>query len=307
MDESPSVTVIILNYNRLADTRECLAFLRKVVYPRVSTIVVDNHSTEAGVSMLAEEFPEVELMVNEANLGFAEGNNRALRRALERGADYMLLLNNDTVVAPDFLSLLVAAAEADPSVGMVGPTICYFQEPETIWSAGGHIDWDKGTTGMLHLNRPERECPDNIGSVDFVSGCALLVKREVLEKVGLIDPRFFMYWEEVDWCVRTRRAGYEILHVPQSRLWHKISPVQQAASPFVAYYMARNRLLFLRKAKVAPLVWVRALLDELRTIVSLSLLPRYRHLRAQRNALVLALLDFMRGRFGKSKALEPVV
>ena len=154
-----------------------------------------------------------------------------MRYALEHGYDYALLLNNDTEVAPDFLAKLVYAAESEPAIGAVGPTIYYHERQDVIWSAGGVIDWWRGNSAMRGVGEQDRGQYGAPIDVDFVSGCALLCKCAALERAGLLDERFFMYYEETEWCVRIKRAGFRILHIPSARIWHKIPLDARADQP----------------------------------------------------------------------------
>jgi GT2 family glycosyltransferase len=297
----PRVVIVILNWNGLSDTLACLESLASLNHPSGDLLVVDNGSTDGSVEAIQEQFPQVTLIENSENLGFAAGNNVGLRHALDVGADYALLLNNDTEVDPPFLQHLVQVCEADSSIGIAGPLIYYHHDPEIIWSAGGAIDWRRGNTCMLGLN--ERDL-DQFGieprEVDFVSGCAMLVRLTALEQTGLLDERFYLYYEEVEWCVRIRRAGFKIVHVPQARIWHKITPESRAASPLVHYYMTRNRLLFLKTAKARWRAWLHTLFAEyLRTLVSWSVRRKWRHRQEQRRMMVQAIRDAWRGRWGR--------
>ncbi|MDW8214637.1 MAG: glycosyltransferase family 2 protein [Roseiflexaceae bacterium] len=217
----PRVLIIILCYNGIADTLACLESLRNVEYPSFDILVLDNASGDGTPEAVRAQFPHVTVIENGANLGFAAGNNVGLRYALRHGYDYALLLNNDTEVAPDFLTHLIELAESDPQIGAVGPTITYYERPDLIWSAGGMIDWKRGVA-VMRTNEVDRGQYREPTDVDFVTGCALLVRRAALERAGLLDERFFMYFEETEWCVRIRRAGFRILHIPQSRVLHKI-------------------------------------------------------------------------------------
>jgi hypothetical protein len=264
-----------------------------MTYPNFQVVVVDNGSDDGSQEAIRERFTSVTLLENGENLGFAGGNNVGISFALQRGADYVLLLNNDTVVDPRCLTLLVDAADGNERIGIVGPTIYYFDEPGLVWSAGGRMDWRRGRPYLSPPSRDEDE-------VDYVTGCAMLVKSEVIRRIGLLDERFFMYFEEVDWCIRAKRVGFEVVHVPEAKVWHKISLEKQFASPRISYYMTRNRLLFLKKAGAGPIAWLYTLfLDYLRTILSWSIRPKYRGKRAQRDAMIRAISDFWRGRFGR--------
>lgn len=298
----PRVAIIILCYNGLADTLACLASLEQLRYPRerYTLVVVDNASHDDTPQRVREAFPAAVMIENGANLGFAAGNNVGLRYAYTEGFDYALLLNNDTEADPDLLHGLIAEAEADPQVGIVGPTIYYYAEPDLIWSAGGWVDWRRGTSRMDGGER-ERGQYAAARDVDFVTGCALLVRRAVIERVGLLDERFFMYYEETEWCVRAARAGFRIRHAPAARLWHKIPLDARFDKEYLAYYMTRNRLLFLWATRAGLGTWLNALLlQDLRTYASLCLRPKWRR-RKGRVGMRLAWLDFWRGHFGQSR------
>lgn len=301
MIKLPQVTIIVLNWNGLNDTLDCLKSLGQLDYQNYEVVVVDNGSVDGSVSVIRERFPAVTIIENGENLGYAGGNNVGLRYAMAQGVDYALLLNNDTVVDPAFLRILVGAAEADPAVGIAGPTIYYHERSNVIWSAGGAIDWRQGSTRMVGLDEPDEGQFGQVPrTVDFITGCAMLVRRAVLEQAGLLDERFFAYYEETEWCVRTSRAGFKVIHVPLAHIWHKISPAAQADSPLVHYYMTRNRLLFLKATSAGLRAWLHTLFAEyLRTLMSWSLRPRWRGKRTQRRVMLQAIGDAWRGHWGK--------
>lgn len=294
------ISIIVLNYNSREDTLDCLRSLQHLTYPRVHTILVDNGSSDGTAEAVRACYPRVTVLETGANLGFTGGNNVGIRYALKQGADYIMLLNNDTIVAPDMIDLMIAAMEQNPALGVTGPTIYYYDQPEVIWSAGGSIDWGRGLTAMLGLNEEDK---GQLGSVprlvDFVTGCALLARREVWEQVGLLDDKFFMYYEETEWCVRASRAGYQIAHVPAAMMWHKISLEARAASPRTYYYMTRNRLLFLKRSQASARTWAYTLLEYARTFVSWSLRPKWQDRRHLRSTMLRAIKDYSVGRFGQ--------
>jgi len=298
----PGVAIIVLNWNGRDDTLACLASLQHVDYPDYGVVVVDNGSTDNSVAAVRAAYPGVALVELGGNVGYVGGNNAGLEQAQAVGADYALLLNNDTEVAPDFLTRLVIAAEADPQIGMAGPTLYYFAQPNVIWSAGGAIDWSRGSTRMVGLDEvDEGQFGKELRPVDFVTGCALLVKMPVVARVGRLDPRFFAYYEEAEWCVRVSRAGYKIVHVPSAKIWHKISPAARAASPATHYYMTRNRLLFLKATGAGWRAWAHTLvLEYLRTLTSWSLRPQWRGRRTQRDVMLRAIRDYFAGRVGRA-------
>jgi GT2 family glycosyltransferase len=313
---SPQVAIIILNWNQLALTLDCLESIEKIDYPNYQIILVDNGSTDGSVSALRVRYPRLHIIENGANMGFSEANNAGIRKALAEGADYILLLNNDTVVHPDFLTTLVAEAEADPMIGMVGSKMYFYDQPDTIWCAGNSINWSTGEVMRLQAGQVEKSDgsvshPDFGGvieqprPVDFITACSLAVKRRLLEDVGLMDSRFFIYYDETDWCVRATRRGYQVVYVPASRIWHKVSAAMGAASPATDYYMTRNALLFFRKNLQGLARWrmlAVLLAQNLRTILAYSLLPKNRHLRRNRTARLLALRDALAGRWGQMGA-----
>lgn len=294
----PHVAIVVLNWNRRAETLACLESLRALTYPDYEVVVVDNASADGSATAIRQQFPEVTLLENAENLGYTGGNNAGLRHALEQHADYVFLLNNDTIVDPGCLSALVTVAEADPAVGMVGPLIYYFDRPTVLWSAGGAIDWRRGTTWMVGLDEPDEGRWDAPQPVDFITGCAVLVKAETLRRIGLLDERFFAYYEDAEWCVRAARAGYRLLLVPAAKVWHKIAPVRQAVSPAIHYYMTRNRLLFLRVCRAGWRPQLAVLWEDGRTLVSWTLRPRWRDRRPLRGVMARAIGDYLRQRWG---------
>jgi GT2 family glycosyltransferase len=186
---------------------------------------------------------------NEKNYGFAEGNNIGMRYALKAwNPDYVLLLNNDTVVDREFLRELVKVGEGDERIGIVGPMILSYYNENLILSAGLEIRRITHTTKMIGLGRKRDDTKYNIGKeVDYVSGCALLIKTEVIKSIGLMDYRYFVYVEEKDWCTRARLSGYSCVYVPQSRIWHKVSISANQISGLQEYYLARGQILYLKK------------------------------------------------------------
>jgi len=245
---APRVSMIILNWNNYQATKECLESLKKIAYPNCEVIMVDNGSTDKSGERLKKEFPQYTFIYNESNLGFAEGNNVGIRYALKWGADYVLLLNNDTIVDPGFLGPLVAIAEAGGQIGVVGPMIYFYDAPEVIQSIGAKINLWRGSHAIIGIREVDKGQYNKPMEVGYVSGAALLAKRQVLEDIGLLDPEYFLYVEEVDWCFRATKAGYRIMAIPESKIWHKVSASTGGTKSLTyAYYATRNRILFMRK------------------------------------------------------------
>jgi GT2 family glycosyltransferase len=306
MSTPPSICIIVLNWNSPQDTLACLDSLLKIPYRAKEILVVDNGSTDESVCIIKSSFPQVKLLETGKNMGFVGGNNAGMTYALEEGFDYTLVLNNDTVVNPDFLERLLEVAESDDQIGAVGPKINYFSKPDVIWSAGGIIDYRHGTTEMKGIGQTDQDQYGRMPyQVDFLTGCAILVKRQTLQKIGLLDPRFFMYYEDVEWCVRMTKAGCKIQLVPESIMWHKISPEVRADSPLVYYYMTRNRLLFLKESKLGWKPWVYTLfVDDFRTMISWTLKPRWKNRRFLRKFITMGIYDAFKGNWGKKENID---
>jgi GT2 family glycosyltransferase len=243
-----------LNWNRCEDTLACLASLTKLDYPNLRLLLVDNGSRDGTPQAVAGRFPEVEVIVNEVNLGFAAGCNVGLRHALEQGADYVFLLNNDTLIDPAALSHLIKLT--GPDVGMVAPKIYYAADPSRIWSVGGLLQpWTLEKTGDAHGQMDVGQWGEVLER-DYFVGCALLLSRRLLTQVGLFDERFFMYYEDSDLSLRARQAGFKLLLSPQARVWHKVAVSSGGSdSPNERYWMARSSVLFFHQ-HVLGLRWL---------------------------------------------------
>jgi GT2 family glycosyltransferase len=242
----PLVAIVTLNWNRPDDTLECLASAATQTYPHTAIIVVDNGSSDDSVARIGADFPEAVLLRNERNMGFAAGANRGIAHALGLGAEYVFLINNDTTFAPDAVAQLLA--KAAPDIGIVVPAIFYAAAPELPWSLGGRrhpLTLEKSGDAPAALAHARAA-----GSLDrdYVAGCGILLSRRMLERVGLFDERFFMYYEDMDFSLRVRRAGYRIVLAPDARMWHKVSISSGGSdSPNERYWMARSSVIFFRK------------------------------------------------------------
>lgn len=237
-------SIVVLHYKNIEDTQECIASLSKIDYPSFDIILVDNGSEDD-----LARFAHLDIVRNGRNLGFAEGCNRGLARALERQSDSILLLNNDTVVDPDLLTAFVKAAIAHPEAAVFGAKIFYYDEPTVLWHAGGEVDWK--TLRCYHEGCTVSDLDkqyETVRPITYACGCALFVTAAGYRRVGGLDPAYFLLWEEIDWCFRFRRAGYQCLYVPQARVWHKISRSFEGGNrgPLWQYYYFKNRLRFLR-------------------------------------------------------------
>ena len=291
------IAVVILNRNRREDTLACLRSVAASSLRDFKVLLLDNDSQDGTPAAVREQFPEVTVIETGGNLGYAAGNNIGLRWAEEHGVDYAFLLNEDTIVAPDCLERLVAAAVANPNAAFLGPLVYHFSEPDVIQSAGGVIsdDWRLSHRGQDQRNRGRFI---TVEPVQWVTGCSILISVAALARVGLLDPSFFIYSEEVEWCLRARKAGFVGLFVPGARIWHKGVQRDYHPSPRVVYLSTRNHLMMMKKHGAGAGALASTLAGDLRTLASWSIRPRWKDKRKHRDALARAVLDFCRGRSG---------
>lgn len=247
-ERQPRVDVIVLNWNGRNDTLECLKSLKKCQYANFAIRLVDNGSSDQSVSTVRDLFHDVVITENGSNLGFAEGNNKGILESLRSNVDFILLLNNDTTVDPELLTALVDAADRFPQAGVFGAKMYYYSDPKRLWYAGGY--WDAGSLSFNEYGSGEIDSGqyDTAQETEWVIGCAMFVRAEVFRKIGLLEPKFFLNNEEIDFCSRAKRAGFACVYVPQARLWHKISvSFGGEDSPLKVYFSSRNRLLWARR------------------------------------------------------------
>ena len=244
----PTTALVVLNWRNAAGTVACLDSLKHLTASDVTVIVVDNGSDDDSVSIIRQQHPDLTLLETGANLGYAGGNNVGIRYALEHGADYVGVLNNDALVDRDFLQPLLVAQQLTPDGAITTPMICETEASEIIWALGARIDWHTATSQRLHAGEQRAAWKDRAPhEVDFAVGTALLAPRQVWERAGLIDESFFLYYEETDWCVRARRLGISSVAVPASCVWHEAGASGGRTSPQITYYMTRNALWFLKR------------------------------------------------------------
>jgi GT2 family glycosyltransferase len=246
----PKVSIIILNWNGSQDTLECMESLTKISYNNYEIILVDNNSKGNDVNIIEKEYGNYINKIIESgnNLGFSGGNNVGIRYALENNADYIMLLNNDTVVEKDFLNELMKIAISIPTAGIVGPLIGYYNDREKVWSAYGFINKFKSSGFSKKINTKIELVIEN-KRCTFLSGCCLLIRKEVIEKIGLLDEKYFLYLEDADYCWRTIKAGYRIIFVASSKIYHKVNvSTTRNNSLLPLYYTVRNRLYFAKKS-----------------------------------------------------------
>lgn len=297
MDARPYVVNVILNTNRKADTLACLESLSRSSYRNQTTIVLDNSSQDGSVEAIGDAFPEVKIVELEKNLGYAGNNNVGVNVALDLGADWVFVLNEDVVLDEQATLRLVEEGLSTDHAAALGPMVYHFDDPHVIQSAGGVLNraWSASHRAQ---NETDTGLFRDVERVDWVSGCAILLRREALESIGALDERFFYYWEETEWCVRARTSGWNVLFVPEAKVWHKGVRVEYDPSPNVTYYWARNWLLLLLKYRAPIRAWFATVFLLLRTLFSWSVRPRWKSKREHRDAILQGLWDFTHRRWG---------
>lgn len=299
----PFIISVILNTNRREDTLACLETLKQNTYSNHKAIILDNHSIDGSVEAISSAFPDVEIIELRENLGYAGNNNVGIEAALKQGADWVFVLNEDTLLAKECLEKLIEVAADDRKIGVLGPMVYHADEPQIIQSAGGILNtrWEGEHLGK---NQPDSGQYTNPHQVDWISGCAIMVRREAIDQVGMIDARFFYYWEETEWCVRIGKVGWKLVHVPQAKLWHKGVQRNYHPKPSVAYYGTRNHLLMLYKHGAPLSAKANAWFQIVRTLTSWTIKPKWRIMVEHRNAMWRGMIDFLRQHWGQMPVKE---
>ncbi len=316
MNRPPRVFVIVVNWNGWEDTLKCLRSLAAIDYSCYHVIIVDNGSTDDSVPRLRRGIRDLgmklTLIVNDKNLGFGGGNNTGMRYVLDSlqadgrrlvSSTYLLLLNNDTVVEPHFLTCLIKVGESNERIGILGPKIYFHDEPNRVFFGGGKLN--QTYTGGTHLEYGTVEDTSRLQpscawqTVDYITGCCLLIKVSVVREIGLMYEPYFLYFEDADWNLRAHQEGYISALVPAAKIWHKVSRTTKVGSFTYIYYLARNGLLLARRN--APLAtkfiaYGRGILVLVKQIVRLVLnRPNAVHSRAT----IKGVKDFFMNRSGK--------
>ncbi len=250
--------VVLLNFNNVADTRLCVNSLLALHEP-VHIILVDNASSEQGIEEVAALASQVVLLKSDVNVGFGRGNNIGIRWALQNtSSEFIFVLNNDTTIEPDAIQRLEAFMDCHPNLGMAAPRILMMETSDTLWYGGGYVHWPKGSVRVPgYRGSASSQIAMTERDVSFASGCAMFIRRNVLEEIGGFDPRFFMYEEDVELCLRMSAAGWKIRYLPTAVIWHrcqgstrtgeqKFLSIQDPKNPrlaFFTYHITRNKLL----------------------------------------------------------------
>src|SRR3989338_9223165 len=233
----PKISVIILHLFGIDYILNCLESVFKSDYANLEVLVVFNGDKDNALEKVKKQFPSVICIVNKKNLGYVEGNNQGMERA---SGNIYFLLNDDTTIHPRLISVLKEELSSDKKIGIVGPKIYFATEPKKIWFAGGRVDWENQNTSLFGKNVQDNEWLDGKKEVDFITGCALMIKKEVVAKIGMLDKIFFAYYEDADWSLRAKIAGYNIMYIPFGGVWH----VKSATSSTVFFGKEKERTIF---------------------------------------------------------------
>ncbi|MBO6497572.1 MAG: glycosyltransferase family 2 protein [Roseivirga sp.] len=252
-----SVAIVLLNWNGFNHTIKCIESLRDITYNNAEVVLVDNGSENSEVEKL-REIAGIKLIENDKNYGFTGGNNIGLKYAFEHGYDYLMMLNNDTIVEPGFLEPLINGF--DEGTGAVQPKIYTMDPPDTIWNAGGKFNKWLGLTKTIGSGAKDNPSFDVQMEVDWITGCAMVFPARMISEIGYLDDNFFILFEDSDWSLRCRTKGYKLKYVPQSRIYHfesatavsRVKGKEGFRSPFRQYINIRNHLYFLRKNLPLP-------------------------------------------------------
>lgn len=288
----PSVWIIILTWNHWQTTCRCLESLRQVDV-NFELLIVDNASADKTVAQIKRHYPTAHLLQNERNLGFGAGCNVGIHYALEQGADFVLLLNNDVVVSADFLQILLSNAAQLPNAGILTPQLRHLDN-DTIWFTGSRrhpILLEAADIGPVN---PRKSLPVTKRTpVDYIFGTAMLIRRAVFEQIGGFDEIFFLYYEDLDLCLRTQQAGWSLFYVPEAVIYHQLSSSTEGNQSMRYYHRARSSVVFFRKWGRG---WRRAFIWPYRVASGLRTA-----LRLMRNRNIAGLRGYLRGLWAGSR------
>lgn len=296
------VAIVVLDYKNKKDTQECIKSIEHLEIQDVSlsVIVVNNDTSTTYEVKDFSEHMSLTIINSTINGGYTGGNNQGIEQAKASGAEYILLLNNDTIVDKKLLKELLSVLEKDPKIGLISPKIYFFKGNEfhkdrykekdlghVFWYAGGIMDWKNVLGKHRGVDEVDEGQYDTVQKTDFATGCCMFFKTSIIDEVGLFDPKFFLYYEDSDFNQRVKNKGYTIFYAPQAVIWHKnAGSTGGSGSGLQDYFISRNRLLF--GMKYAPLRAKIALVRE-----AFSLLTKGRDWQKK------AVRDFFLGKFGK--------
>lgn len=245
LEKNPLVAVILVNWNSYPDTFACIDSIKSSSYKNLSIIVVDNGSIDGSVEKLQSNQNNYKLILSPENTGFTGGNNIGIKYAQSINADYIFLLNNDTLIDNECITRLVSTSQSRPQIGITTPKIFFYPETTLIWSAGTSFDWGLLMGLNLGYKKQDSKIYDLPAKLEYAVGCALLIKKSVIDSLGMLTEDYFATWEDVDFGLRARKHGYEVIYEPTAIVWHKESSSAGGTNnPQYVYYQTRSALVF---------------------------------------------------------------
>lgn len=286
------VAIVVVNYRQPELTIDCIKSLKKMKNTNWFAVIVDNDSQDGSYERLCEDCKDCEVVIQSGkNNGFASGCNIGIRYALEHDAEYVMLLNNDTVVDVNLLDRLL---EVSNNTTVTVPKMYYYDRPNTLWYAGGYIDMVKGTSFHYGENEVDDGQFDEPHEVSFATGCCMLIPKSVLNTVPLMDEAYFLYFEDVDYSLLLKQHGIRILYCPEAKLWHKVSVSTGKNTKLMEYYINRNRMYFLKKYKFS-------IIAKLYTYATRAIkYIRGKVTHGNETIILRSYLDFRKGNMGKT-------
>lgn len=290
-----SVAIVLVNWNQKDDLIECLTSISKLDYPNHSLIIVDNNSKDGSIKEAKKVYKQrLKIIKNKTNVGFAAANNIGIREALKENFDYIMLLNTDTIIEKDALKNIINFMEEKKQIAALSPLILFYQKKDTIWYAGGIINPNRRQfyhRGAFQVNKGQF---DKATEVDFLTGCCLVIKSNIIEQIGMFDERFFMYFEDTDLSFRLRNSGYKIYFYPNAKIWHKAADKKtHDRKVYYHYYMTRNKLYLLKRYLPGILI------QEIFYMVSKVFFDILRFKYIRTIGVIKGIIDFSLGRIGR--------
>jgi GT2 family glycosyltransferase len=287
----PLIYIILVNYNSYIDTIECVESIEDSHYKNLKIIIVDNNSNNDSVSIMKDKLKKHIIIESNENLGFSGGNNLGIRYALNNKSDYILLLNNDTIVHPDFLEPLIKAFNENRNAGIITGQIYYYDDKELLWFDGAYCNRKKGQ--IYHKNIKMHNNPNlkNIEEQQFLTGCFMLIPSYIFESVGLLDEKYFLYYEDTDYCIKVKKKNYKLLINRESRIYHKVSKSTDENSNLYLYYNTRNRFIFIKEN-----------INGIHKIISYMYMLSssfYKLIKYRNVYIIIAFVDFIKNKTGK--------
>ena len=247
MDTFPLVYAVLLNFNSAKDTVNCIESIKRITYPNIKIVVVDNNSSDNSVELLKALSGQFKLILSCDNFGYAKGNNIGIKYALEQGAEYICILNSDVEVEENFLEPIIEFLSKNKNTGIAGPCICDFENKAVVQSLGAYINLYTGLAMGKNKGSFYKSIKEAVIDVDYLGGACFVCKREVFEKVGLIPENYFLFYEESEFCLKAKGQGYSLKCITESRVYHKGSATISKYSGLSYYFLNRNRIIFMRR------------------------------------------------------------